>query len=94
MENRTMDIRLTPSSYLRGEIDPYDPFPWYEEMRKQTPVYYNDKAGRWNVFLYKDVKRVLEDKEFFSSVIPQRGQSSLPKASLPWTRPSTRTFAP
>lgn len=102
MENRTMDVRLIPSSFLRGKIDPYDPFLWYEEMRKQTPVYYNDKAGMWNVFLYKDVKRVLEDKEFFSNVIPQRGQSSLSQSIITMDPPKhtdirsivSRSFTP
>jgi cytochrome P450 len=102
MENRTMDVRLIPSSYLRGKIDPYDPFLWYEEMRKQTPVYYNDKAGMWNVFLYKDVKRVLEDKEFFSNVIPRRGQSLLSQSIIAMDPPKhtdirsivSRSFTP
>ncbi|UQD53138.1 cytochrome P450 [Bacillus methanolicus] len=102
MENRTMEVRLIPSSYLRGKIDPYDPFLWYEEMRKQTPVYYNDKAGMWNVFLYKDVKRVLEDKEFFSNVIPQRGKSSLSQSIIAMDPPKhtdirsivSRSFTP
>ncbi len=36
-------------------------------MRKEHPVYYEPNTGTWNVFLYEDVKRVLSEKETFSS---------------------------
>ncbi|MFF2445275.1 cytochrome P450 [Priestia megaterium] len=36
-------------------------------MRKESPVYYDENTGVWNVFLYEDVKRVLSEKETFSS---------------------------
>ncbi|ATO49993.1 cytochrome P450 [Brevibacillus laterosporus] len=73
---------MIPSNYFRDEevqLDPYHPFQWYEKMRHQTPVYYNERADMWNVFLYQDVKRVMEDKNYFSSVLP-------PKRASPFNR--------
>jgi cytochrome P450 len=47
-----------------------DPFPWYRQMRAQSPVAYDEQRGLWGVFLYGDVQRVLSDYAIFSS---QRG---------------------
>lgn len=46
-------INLIPVNDIRGgndQIHPYNPFPWYVEMRESTPVYYNEKTDMWNVF--------------------------------------------
>ncbi|MFB5191684.1 cytochrome P450 [Alicyclobacillus fastidiosus] len=51
-----------------------DPFPWYEYMRLNQPVWQED-GGAWHVFRHDDVKRVLSDYEFFSS---QRGTTDDP----------------
>ncbi|MCY8403884.1 cytochrome P450 [Bacillus sonorensis] len=55
----------------KNRQDPYDPFPWYEKMRKESPVYYDEDSKVWSVFLYDDVKRVISDKDFFSNQFPQ-----------------------
>src|SRR6056297_1732944 len=44
-----------------------DPFPWYETMRENDPVRYDEDRDCWDVFRYDDVKRVLSDHETFSS---------------------------
>lgn len=44
-----------------------DPFPWYETMRENEPVRYDEDRQCWDVFRYDDVKRVLSDHETFSS---------------------------
>ncbi len=44
-----------------------DPFPWYETMRENEPVRYDEDRQCWDVFRYDDVKRVLSDHEIFSS---------------------------
>lgn len=49
------------------KVDAYNPFFWYEKMRKESPVYYDQNTGTWNIFLYEDVKRALSEKETFSS---------------------------
>jgi len=57
--------------YLPGSLDTderrLDPFPWYETMRENDPVRYDEDRGCWDVFRYDDVKRVLSDHETFSS---------------------------
>ena len=56
---------------LPAEIDSrermLDPFPWYETMRKDSPVRYDESRDRWDVFRYDDVKRVLSDHTTFSA---------------------------
>ncbi|MBP1156740.1 MULTISPECIES: cytochrome P450 [unclassified Paenibacillus] len=53
------------NNFFRGTVD--GPFPWYEKMRKESPVHYDDQANVWSVFLYEDAKRILGDKDNFSS---------------------------
>ncbi|CRK84793.1 cytochrome P450 [Neobacillus massiliamazoniensis] len=54
-------------SGLHTKEEKYNPFPWYKNMREKHPVYYDSKQGVWNVFLYEDAKRVISDKDAFSS---------------------------
>ncbi|RDZ06458.1 cytochrome P450 [Priestia megaterium] len=64
------DQEFLPINDIKGgadKVDAYDPFSWYEKMRKESPVYYDQNTEVWNVFLYEDVKRVLSEKETFSS---------------------------
>lgn len=44
-----------------------NPFPWYEEMRDNNPVRYDEDRKRWDVFRYDTVERVFMDKETFVS---------------------------
>ncbi|WFA05972.1 MULTISPECIES: cytochrome P450 [Bacillus] len=54
----------------KNSQDPYDPFPWYESIRKESPVHYDEDSEVWSVFLYEDVKKVISDKDFFSNQFP------------------------
>ncbi|MHB1440512.1 MAG: cytochrome P450 [Cuniculiplasma sp.] len=47
--------------------DLINPFPWYEKMRREKPVFYDPDYGLVNVFKYADVKRVLGNFNEFSS---------------------------
>lgn len=47
-----------------------DPFPWYREMREESPVRYDDQRETWDVFRYADVHDILHDPETFSSERP------------------------
>lgn len=81
---------MIPNNYIRDEKvqrDPYHPFLWYEEMRQQSPVFYNEKADMWNVFLYHDVKRVMEDKNYFSSVMPEKRASPFKRSIIGMDQP-------
>lgn len=44
-----------------------NPFPWYQSMRQNQPVYFNEENFSWSVFGYKDAQRVLSDSKLFSS---------------------------
>ena len=43
-----------------------EPFEWYEQMRADTPVRYDERRGAWDVFGYDEVKSVLDDDERYS----------------------------
>ncbi|EJL32255.1 cytochrome P450 [Brevibacillus sp. BC25] len=55
----------------------FEPYAWYAEMRKNSPVHYDEKQQVWNVFLYSDVERVLTDYHLFSSDTGKRIAGSL-----------------
>ena len=45
----------------------HNPYPYYQWMREQQPVVYNQDLEEWLVFRYEDVERVLTEYETFSS---------------------------
>lgn len=59
----------------KNKQDAYHPFPWYESMRKDAPVSFDEENQVWSVFLYDDVKKVIGDKELFSSYMPQQSSA-------------------
>lgn len=60
--------------FPKSKEEQYNPFSWYKKMRYHAPVYFDEKEKIWHIFGYDDVKRVLEDKEVFSSELgPLRG---------------------
>ncbi|GBF06785.1 putative cytochrome P450 [Deinococcus aerius] len=44
-----------------------DPFPWYADMRRASPVVRDPQSGMWMVFDYAGVQRTLSDWKAFSS---------------------------
>jgi cytochrome P450 len=42
-------------------------FSWFEEMRTQRPVFYDERMHLWQVFRYEDVLAVISDYTRFSS---------------------------
>ncbi len=52
-----------------------DPFPWYQHMRATQPVFYAQQNRVWHVFLYDDVRTILNDPATFSSEVRQRTMS-------------------
>ena len=44
-----------------------DPFPAYQEMRREEPVMFDERIGYWVVTRYDDIKSVFENWEVFSS---------------------------
>ncbi|NBI29960.1 cytochrome P450 [Chengkuizengella marina] len=48
-------------------LDKWDPFEWYKQKRENEPIYFDEKSGQWNAFLYDDVSYILSNYEQFSS---------------------------
>src|SRR6516162_11020024 len=54
----------------REDFDPFDlsdPFPSYQRLRAETPVFYDETIGYWIVSRYADIKAVFEDWRNFSA---------------------------
>ena len=49
---------------------PQNPYPYYQRMREQQPVFYDQEQDAWQVFRYADVERVFTDYQTFSSRTP------------------------
>ncbi|WP_259417666.1 cytochrome P450 [Bacillus toyonensis] len=54
-------------SKLKTKEELWNPYGWYQFMRDNHPVHYDEEQDVWNVFLYEDVNRVLSDYRLFSS---------------------------
>ncbi|HEX9012765.1 MAG TPA: cytochrome P450, partial [Anaerolineaceae bacterium] len=54
-----------------------DPFPIYQQLRREQPVFYDPDRGTWNVFCYNDVQRVLSDYAHFSSKFMRRNDGGM-----------------
>ncbi len=54
-----------------------NPYPWYQTMRANSPIAYNENYHSWSIFSYDAVQRVLTDYNDFSSQIMGDG-SGLP----------------
>jgi cytochrome P450 len=64
-----------------------NPFPWYAQMRRESPVFYDAEQESWMVFGYEDVKYVFANWQMFSSKIPHPpGQTDFTE-SLNFTDP-------
>jgi cytochrome P450 len=72
----------TPITELFG-----NPFPWYAQMRSESPVLYHADLKCWMVFRYEDVKRVSSDWQVFSSKIPHPPEQTDLTQSLIHTDP-------
>lgn len=61
-------IPVSEITRFSSKADEFNPYPWYKEKLLHEPVSYHPETNTWNVFRYDDVKRVLSDHEYFSSV--------------------------
>ncbi len=52
---------------LFGEAFYQDPYPWYEQLQKNAPVFWSEQMHHWLVTRYEDVMKVLTTPETFSS---------------------------
>ena len=44
-----------------------NPYPWYEKLRRDSPVDWDEKLGGWLVTRYEDAARVVNDRHYSSS---------------------------
>ncbi|HET6952723.1 MAG TPA: hypothetical protein VFI47_20245, partial [Acidimicrobiales bacterium] len=44
-----------------------DPYPMFERMRNEAPLYFNAEYDFWAVSRHEDVARVLSERDTFSS---------------------------
>ncbi len=49
---------------------PQNPYPYYQRMREQQPVFYDQEQEAWLVFRYAEVSRIFTDHQTFSSRTP------------------------
>jgi cytochrome P450 family 109 len=66
-QSNEQTLRIAVSKIKAKAESPYNPFPWYDKMRRESPINYDEQANVWSMFLYEDIKKVLRDKEHFSS---------------------------
>jgi cytochrome P450 len=48
-------------------FDQKNPFPAYAELRREAPIFFDDRTNLWVVSRYDDIKAVFDDWETFSS---------------------------
>ena len=59
-------VTVTSYSPFLAEVKE-DPYPYYAWLRREHPVYYNERTGFWTVSRYADVVAVLRNYTDFSS---------------------------
>ncbi|WP_231186495.1 cytochrome P450 [Haladaptatus sp. DYF46] len=52
---------------IRGRAGQLEPFEWYAEMRRESPVHFDEQRQRWDLFGYEEADRVLTDHEAFTA---------------------------
>lgn len=48
----------------KGQLEPFE---WYAEMRRESPVHFDEQRQRWDLFRYEDINYVLSDHEIFTT---------------------------
>ena len=83
MSNLRSPRQAIQRTLMKGKdgLDVYNPFPWYEKMRRESPIQFDEETKVWSVFLYDDAKKVISDKETFSSLMSDM-KSSIAKSML------------
>ncbi|NMM52592.1 cytochrome P450 [Paenibacillus aquistagni] len=61
-------ISLAAFTQFRSPVEEFSPYEWCRHHLEHAPISYHEASNTWNVFRYDDVKRVLSDYAFFSSV--------------------------
>ncbi|MGN1401084.1 MAG: cytochrome P450 [Bacillus sp. (in: firmicutes)] len=81
MSSKSDIVLLDEISNLKSKIKKWEPYAWYRENRKKSPVFYDEEQDAWNVFLYEHTKTVLHDHTIFSNE-KERSLIPVPKEML------------
>lgn len=68
-----------------------DPYPWYAEMLKVTPVTYNEQFGAYLIFRFDEIKRVFSEPRSFSSKVYEGLTLELPTNNIQAMDPPRHT---
>ncbi|MFT5193714.1 MAG: cytochrome P450 [Cellvibrionaceae bacterium] len=66
-KTRTVSLNVRESDFYN------DPYPYYEKLRKETPVFFWEDYKKWTFVNHKDVNAILRDRRFgrqISHVVP------------------------
>lgn len=69
-----------PPAAIRSREGQLEPFDWYAEMRRDSPVRYDEQRRTWDLFRYEDVNQVLSNHDSFTADITQ-ADIDIPRAS-------------
>lgn len=61
-------IAIKEVTQFKSRAEEFSPYAWCKQMLENDPVSYHEGTNTWNVFKYEDVKRVLSDYKYFTSV--------------------------
>jgi cytochrome P450 len=68
--------RTTTPDLFSAEVH-YNPYPAYDDLRRNHPIYYDPTTDFWTVSRYSDVSAVLKDPQQFSSSLASFERSML-----------------
>lgn len=52
---------------IRSRKGQLEPFEWYAEMRRESPVHFDEQRQRWDLFRYEDINYVLKNHATFTA---------------------------
>ncbi|MCC6191284.1 MAG: cytochrome P450 [Anaerolineales bacterium] len=83
---------LSLSNLLRPEVRA-DPYPFYQTLRAQDPVHWDEPMGFWVLTRYADVARAFHDPRFSRAQGLMAGFKRLPAAEQPIAEPVYHAFS-
>jgi len=63
-------------------LDMNNPFPAYEKLRKERPVFFDDISKYWIITRYNDVKQILLDENSFSAELERMNYKELSNEAI------------
>lgn len=56
-----------PPNAIHSQDRQLEPFEWYAEMRRTSPVHFDEQRQTWDLFRHENINRVLTDHETFTA---------------------------